>query len=141
MFLWISAAILAYFIKGLCGFANTLVFTTLLSFGHSNISISPVELLLGVSLQSDPGHPGAPPYPLEDLPASHPSGADRQHTGRSVSQTCGPHESIRNLPGSEQPVRSPFQRIKKNSFVSCKELFIFSRRIFHETLSDHSSGG
>lgn len=47
MFLWISAAILAYFIKGLCGFANTLVFTTLLSFGHSNISISPVELLLG----------------------------------------------------------------------------------------------
>ncbi len=47
MFLWIIAAVAAYFIKGLCGFANTLVFTSILSFGPSNASISPIELLLG----------------------------------------------------------------------------------------------
>ena len=34
-------------IKGLCGFANTLVFTSVLSFGESNAAISPVDLLLG----------------------------------------------------------------------------------------------
>ena len=33
MYLWIIAAVAAYFIKGLCGFANTLVFTSILSFG------------------------------------------------------------------------------------------------------------
>lgn len=44
---WIIATICAFFVKGLCGFANTLVFTTILSFGNSNINISPVELVLG----------------------------------------------------------------------------------------------
>lgn len=34
-------------IKGLCGFANTLVFTSILSFGAANAKISPVELLIG----------------------------------------------------------------------------------------------
>ena len=47
MICWIIAAIAAFFVKGLCGFANTLVFTTILSFGNSNVNISPVELLLG----------------------------------------------------------------------------------------------
>ncbi len=47
MFCWIIAALCAFFIKGLCGFANTLVFTTVLSFGNSNVNISPVELILG----------------------------------------------------------------------------------------------
>ena len=47
MYLWIFAALIAFFIKGLCGFANTMVFTSMLSFGTSNISISPVELVLG----------------------------------------------------------------------------------------------
>lgn len=47
MLLWIIAAVSAFFVKGLCGFANTLVFTTVLSFGTDNINISPVELLLG----------------------------------------------------------------------------------------------
>ena len=37
----------AFFVKGLCGFANTLVFTTILSFGNNNVNISPVELILG----------------------------------------------------------------------------------------------
>ena len=45
--LWILATIAAYFIKGLCGFANTLVFTTILSFGTANASISPIDLVLG----------------------------------------------------------------------------------------------
>lgn len=45
--LWIIATIVAYFIKGLCGFANTLIFTTILSFGVPNANISPVDLLLG----------------------------------------------------------------------------------------------
>ena len=46
MALWILAAFVAYFVKGLCGFANTLVFTTILSFGAANANISPVDLLL-----------------------------------------------------------------------------------------------
>ncbi|MCR5331415.1 MAG: sulfite exporter TauE/SafE family protein [Lachnospiraceae bacterium] len=47
MWLWILATLAAFFVKGLCGFANTLVFTSLLVFDKNNISISPVELLLG----------------------------------------------------------------------------------------------
>lgn len=47
MALWIVAAFVAYFVKGLCGFANTLVFTSILCFGVTNASISPVDLLLG----------------------------------------------------------------------------------------------
>lgn len=47
MFLWFFATLLAFFIKGLCGFANTLVFTSILSFTENNRNISPVELLLG----------------------------------------------------------------------------------------------
>lgn len=47
MIWWIIATICAFFVKGLCGFANTLVFSTILSFGNNNINISPVELLLG----------------------------------------------------------------------------------------------
>lgn len=46
MFWWIIATLLAFFVKGLCGFANTLVFTSILSFGNSNINISPVDLML-----------------------------------------------------------------------------------------------
>ena len=47
MYLWIIAAVVAYFIKGLCGFANTLVFTSILSFGAMNANISPIDMLLG----------------------------------------------------------------------------------------------
>lgn len=47
MIFWFIATICAFFVKGLCGFANTLVFTTILSFGNSNVNISPVELILG----------------------------------------------------------------------------------------------
>lgn len=43
----IIAAVCAFFVKGLCGFANTLVFTTILSFHTNNINISPLELILG----------------------------------------------------------------------------------------------
>ena len=47
MWLWIIATLVAFYIKGLCGFANTLVFTSIMGFGVSNVAISPVELLLG----------------------------------------------------------------------------------------------
>lgn len=47
MLWWLLATLAAFFVKGLCGFANTLVFTTMLSFGQNNLAISPVELLLG----------------------------------------------------------------------------------------------
>ena len=47
MWLWIIAALAAFYVKGLCGFANTLVFTSILGFGANNVAISPVELLLG----------------------------------------------------------------------------------------------
>ena len=43
---FILAEACAYFIKGLCGFANTLVFTSILGFSKTNIEISPVELVL-----------------------------------------------------------------------------------------------
>ncbi len=43
----IIAAVCAFYVKGLCGFANTLVFTTILSFKINNINISPLELMLG----------------------------------------------------------------------------------------------
>ena len=47
MFWWIVATLCAFFVKGLCGFANTLVFSSILSFGSSNVNITPVEVLLG----------------------------------------------------------------------------------------------
>lgn len=47
MYLWVIAVVAAYFIKGLCGFANTLIFTTILSFGTANADISPIDLLVG----------------------------------------------------------------------------------------------
>ncbi len=47
MFYWILATLAAYFVKGLCGFANTLVFTSILGFGVNNVNISPVEVVLG----------------------------------------------------------------------------------------------
>lgn len=47
MTIWIIAALLAFYIKGLCGFANTLIFSSVLSFTASNINISPIELILG----------------------------------------------------------------------------------------------
>lgn len=46
-YIWIIATLCAFFIKGLCGFANSLIFTSVLSFSQSNINISPVELVLG----------------------------------------------------------------------------------------------
>jgi len=48
MLIWIIAAVSAYFIKGLCGFANMLVFSAILSFGAANADISPIGLLLGL---------------------------------------------------------------------------------------------
>lgn len=47
MWFWIMATVVAFYIKGLCGFANTLVFTSILGFGANNVNISPVELVLG----------------------------------------------------------------------------------------------
>lgn len=47
MIWWMLATVSAFFVKGLCGFANTLVFSTIMSFELSNLNISPVELLLG----------------------------------------------------------------------------------------------
>ena len=47
IWLWIIAAVAAFFVKGLCGFANTLVFTSVLGFGINNVNISPVDLVLG----------------------------------------------------------------------------------------------
>lgn len=45
--LMIVAVLCAYFVKGMCGFANTLVHSTIVSFRDNNISITPVELLIG----------------------------------------------------------------------------------------------
>ena len=47
MLLWMIATFAAFFIKGLCGFANTLIFTSIMGFGADNVAISPIELMLG----------------------------------------------------------------------------------------------
>ncbi|WOO35062.1 sulfite exporter TauE/SafE family protein [Anaerocolumna sp. AGMB13020] len=45
---WMIIAVLcAYVVKGLCAFANTLVFSTILSFRTSNLNITPIELIVG----------------------------------------------------------------------------------------------
>lgn len=46
MLWWIIATFAAFFIKGLCGFTNGLVFTTILSFTTDNVNISPVSLVI-----------------------------------------------------------------------------------------------
>ena len=45
--LMVVAALCAYLVKGMCGFANTLVFSTILGFQSNNIAITPLELLVG----------------------------------------------------------------------------------------------
>ena len=47
MLWWIIATVAAYFVKGLCGFTNGLVFSTILSFSTDNVNISPVSLVIG----------------------------------------------------------------------------------------------
>ena len=47
MLLWIIATLTAFYVKGLCGFANTLVFNSIMSFGDTVLNITPVELMLG----------------------------------------------------------------------------------------------
>lgn len=45
---WMAfAAFCAFMLKGMCGFANTLVFSTMMAFRAGNIDITPVDLLLG----------------------------------------------------------------------------------------------
>lgn len=46
--LMIVAVICAYLVKGMCGFANTIVFTSILSFQNDNVNITPVDLLIGI---------------------------------------------------------------------------------------------
>lgn len=48
MIWWIAATLVAYFVKGLCGFANTLILSSILSFGTDTINITPVDLVLSV---------------------------------------------------------------------------------------------
>ena len=45
--IWILATLSAFFLKGLCGFANTMVFDSILGFAVNNVNISPIELILG----------------------------------------------------------------------------------------------
>lgn len=46
---WFIAVFCAFVVKGICGFANTPVMTSILSFSNSinNVNISPVDLLIG----------------------------------------------------------------------------------------------
>ena len=43
-----AACAAAYFVKGLCGFGNTLVFSTLMSFFSNTVAITPVEGVLSL---------------------------------------------------------------------------------------------
>lgn len=46
MIWWIAATLISSFIKGVCGFANTLVFTSMLNFTADPVRITPVGLIL-----------------------------------------------------------------------------------------------
>ena len=48
MFFWIFATLLGYFVKGICGFANALVFSSVLSFTADHAAITPVSLMIGL---------------------------------------------------------------------------------------------
>lgn len=48
MILWMLAVLCGYFVKGVTGFANTLVVSSIMTFSTANADISPVELLLSV---------------------------------------------------------------------------------------------
>jgi len=43
----ILAIIIAYIVKGICGFANTLVFGSIMSYTRNTINITPIDLLIG----------------------------------------------------------------------------------------------
>ncbi len=47
MLWWIVATCAAFFVKGVCGLTNGLVFATILSFTTDNVNISPVSLVIG----------------------------------------------------------------------------------------------
>lgn len=46
MIWWFIAAFIGHAIKGICGFANTLVFSSIMGFTQNNILITPVDLVL-----------------------------------------------------------------------------------------------
>lgn len=48
MILWMLAALVGYFVKGVAGIGNTLVVTSAMAYTHTNAEITPVELLLCV---------------------------------------------------------------------------------------------
>ena len=48
MILWMLAALVGYFVKGVAGIGNTLVVTSVMAYSRSNAEITPVELLLCV---------------------------------------------------------------------------------------------
>ncbi|MBR6089434.1 MAG: sulfite exporter TauE/SafE family protein, partial [Anaerolineaceae bacterium] len=52
MVLWIIAAFVAAFIKGLCGVGDAPVFSAILSFANNNIDISPAAVLLSLPSNS-----------------------------------------------------------------------------------------
>lgn len=48
MLLWMLAVLAGYFVKGVAGFGNTLVVTSVMAFSRTNAELTPVELLLCV---------------------------------------------------------------------------------------------
>ena len=45
MTMWVIATFVAFFVKGVCGFANTLVFTSILSYGTANANTAYIGIL------------------------------------------------------------------------------------------------
>ena len=89
MYLWILAAVAAYFIKGLCGFANTLVFTSILSFGVPNANISPIDLLLGYPTNLILTWKNRKSLVPKGVSSAGSAGAGGQHPRRVFAQACG----------------------------------------------------
>lgn len=83
VFLAVTAA---YMVKGMCGFANTLVFGTLAGFFTDNVNISPVDLLLGYPSNLWIAWTERKGDPAKDLDPSEPPGDRRLHTRGVLSE-------------------------------------------------------
>lgn len=85
----IVATLAASFIKGVCGFANTLVFTTILSFSFNNIQITPMDLIIGYPANVIIAWKERRQINWANQPAGGSSDHFRQHSRHFYAEECG----------------------------------------------------
>lgn len=118
--MWYIAAFAAFFVKGLCGFANTLVFTSVMAFAQANRSISPVELMLG--------------YPANFLMAWR----SRERLDRRMVFLCSLFMMLGAVPGALFLKNADASAVRV--FFGGVVLFTAARMLFRSEKYDPSSG-